>query len=150
MSHLASAEIEGHPMNQLQRERFASHLAVFRTRFPDAKASLANSAGIFLGPAFHYDLARPGMALYGVNPLAPKPNPMIQVARLMARIVQVRRVDQASPVGYGATFLAPDGAKLATASIGYADGVLRSWGARGAGLSWATSGFRWRAWCPWT
>ena len=134
MSHLAIAETPAHPLNTQQRERFASALATFRLKFGDAKGSLCNSAGIFLGPAFHYDLARPGAALYGVNPNPGTPNPMIPVVRLQAKIVQVRRVDAASPVGYGATFLAPDGAKLATVSIGYADGLLRSWGAGGHGF----------------
>ena len=92
-----------------------------------------NSSGVFLGPAFHYNLARPGAALYGVNPTPTAPNPVIPVVRLQAKILQVRRVDAAAPVGYGATFQAPDGAKLATVSMGYADGLLRSWGLVGHG-----------------
>ena len=139
MSHLACAETPQHPLNALQRERFASQLATFRLKFADAKGSLVNSSGIFLGKAYHADLARPGAALYGVNPTpgAPNPpapagaNPMIPVVRLQAKILQVRRVDAASPVGYGATFQASDGAKLATVSMGYADGLLRSWGTSG-------------------
>ena len=59
---------------------------------------------------------------------------MIPVVRLSAKIIQVRRVDQAATVGYGATTLAPDGAKLATVSIGYADGLPRSWGKGGQGF----------------
>jgi len=131
MSHMACAETPDHPLNRRQRERFASALSTFRLKFADAKGSLVNSSGIFLGKPFHYDLARPGAALYGVNPTPALPNPMIPVVRLSAKILQVRRVDAASPVGYGATFQAPDGAKLATVSMGYADGLLRSWGASG-------------------
>jgi len=131
MSHLACAETPQHPSNALQRERFASQLATFRLKFADAKGSLVNSSGIFLGKAYHADLARPGAALYGVNPIPGSVNPMIPVVRLQAKILQVRRVDAASPVGYGATFQAPDGAKLATVSMGYADGLLRSWGSSG-------------------
>jgi alanine racemase len=131
MSHLACAETPQHPLNLQQRERFASMLATFRLKFGDAKGSLTNSSGIFLGQAFHADFARPGAALYGVNPTPDAPNPMIPVVRLQAKILQVRRVDAASPVGYGATFQAPDGAKLATVSMGYADGLLRSWGSSG-------------------
>ena len=133
MSHLACAEMT-HPLNETQRARFADMLAVFRAKFPDAKASLTNSSGIFLPAAYHYDFARPGVALYGVNPTPDAPNPMIPVVRLAAKILQVRRVDQAATVGYGATVLAPDGAKLATVSIGYADGLPRSWGAGGHGF----------------
>ncbi len=131
MSHLACADTPAHPLNGQQRERFASALATFRLKFADAKGSLANSSGLFLGAGFFYDFARPGAALYGVNPTPAAANPMIPVVRLQAKILQVRRVDAASPVGYGATFQAPDGAKLATVSMGYADGLLRSWGASG-------------------
>ena len=132
MSHLACAEVN-HPLNETQRQHFADRLTAFRTKFPEAYGSFANSSGIFLPAAYHYDFARPGVALYGVNPTPDKPNPMIPVVRLNAKIIQVRRVDQASTVGYGATVVAPDGVKLATVSIGYADGLPRSWGAGGRG-----------------
>ncbi len=133
MSHLAVAETPSHPLNAAQLERFDGALARFRLKFADAKGSLVNSSGLFLGPAFHFQLARPGAALYGVNPTPATANPMIPVVRLQAKILQVRRVDAAAPVGYGATFQAPDGAKLATVSMGYADGLLRSWGVAGHG-----------------
>ncbi|MHB1204400.1 MAG: alanine racemase [Rhodospirillaceae bacterium] len=133
MSHLACAEVD-HPLNETQRGRFAAMLGAFQGKFPDARGSFANSSGIFLPAAYHYDLARPGVALYGVNPTPDRRNPMIPVVRLSAKIIQVRRVDQASTVGYGATVLAPDGAKLATVSIGYADGLPRSWGKGGCGF----------------
>ncbi|MCC6913147.1 MAG: alanine racemase [Rhodospirillaceae bacterium] len=132
MSHLACAE-DNTPMNDAQRRKFASALETFRGKFPDAKGSFTNSSGIFLGPAYHFHVARPGVALYGANPLSGKPNPMIPVVRLKGKIVQVRRVDAAAPVGYGATYTAQDGAKLATVSIGYADGLLRSFSPRGHG-----------------
>jgi len=51
---------------------------------------------------------------------------MIPVVRLKAKILQVRRIDTAQSVGYGATHQAPDGARIATISAGYADGLLRS------------------------
>ncbi len=133
MSHLACSEMK-HPLNETQRLLFAEMLSVFRTRFPDAKASFTNSSGIFLDPAYHYDYARPGVALYGINPTPGAPNPMLPVVRLFAKIIQVRRVDRAATVGYGATAAVPEGAKLATVSIGYADGLPRSWGAGGHGF----------------
>ncbi len=126
MSHLACAEVSSDPMNEKQREMFASHLATFRSKFDDAKGTLVNSSGIFLGEVFHYDFARPGVALYGVNPTPGQTNPMIPVVRLQAKILQVRRVNSAGTVGYGATYTAQDGSKLATVAVGYADGVLRS------------------------
>lgn len=134
MSHLACAEETDNPMNAAQRRKFDSALATFRGKFPDAKGSFTNSSGIFLGAPYHYQLARPGVALYGANPLFAKPNPMIPVVRLHGKILQVRRVDAATPVGYGATYTALDGTKLATVSIGYADGLLRSFSNRGHGF----------------
>jgi len=126
MSHLACASTPDHPLNKTQLERFISSLSVFRTKFPAAKGSLANSSGIFLGDAWHFDLTRPGAALYGIAPQDGGPNPMLPVVGLQARILQVRCVDSTETVGYGATFRAADGAKLATVSIGYADGFLRA------------------------
>jgi len=135
MSHLACADTPSSPLNRTQQERFASALALFRLKFGDAKGSLANSAGVLLGPAWHYDFARPGIALYGSRPTIEGPAwPVIPVVRLAARIIQVHRVDAAAPVGYGATVQAPDGTKLATVSIGYADGLLRAASPGGHGI----------------
>ncbi len=134
MSHLACADEPQHPMNRQQLLKFRSALETFRGKFPDAKGSFANSSGLFLGPEYHYHFARPGVALYGANPVPGQPNPMIPVVRLKAKILQVRRVDAAAPVGYGASSMAPDGAKLATVSIGYADGLRRALSNRGHGF----------------
>ena len=131
MSHLACAETPDHPQNEAQRAVFASMLSTFCGKFANAKGTLVNSSGIFLGTAFHYDFARLGAALYGVNPTPQSANPMISVVRLQAKILQIHRVGAGAPVGYGATFVAPDGAKLATVSAGYADGLLRSLGNAG-------------------
>ncbi len=131
MTHLACAETPDNPLNEAQRTLFASMLSTFRGKFADAKGTLVNSSGIFLGNAFHYDFARPGVALYGVNPTPQMNSLMIPVVRLQAKILQIHRVAAAAPVGYGATFQAPDGAKLATVSAGYADGLLRSLGNAG-------------------
>lgn len=134
MSHLACAGTPDHPLNRTQQERFVSALSAFRTKFPDAKGTLANSSGIFLGPPWHSDLARPGAALYGLNPQPDGRNPMLPVVRLQAKILQVRRVDSTDTVGYGATFRAADGSKLATVSIGYADGFHRSLSNKGRAI----------------
>ncbi|MBL8644610.1 MAG: alanine racemase [Rhodospirillaceae bacterium] len=134
MSHLACADEGANPMNRAQLGRFRAMRDTFRTRFPDAKASLANSSGIFLGPEWHFDYARPGAALYGVNPTPKAPNPMLPVVNLKARIIQVRRVDSPGHVGYGAAAHVQEGAKIATVSMGYADGYLRSLSAVGLGV----------------
>ncbi len=128
MSHLVTAEVPDDPLNILQRNRFAA----FRRRLPPAPASLANSSGIFLGEAFGFDLARPGCALYGINPTPDRSNPMQPVVGLTARVLSVRRVPQGATVGYNATWSAARATRIATIGIGYADGWHRSHSNTGA------------------
>ncbi|SFD62405.1 alanine racemase [Massilia yuzhufengensis] len=127
MSHLACADEPHHPMNDAQRGRFDS----LRALFPGVPASLANSSGIFLAPAYHYDLLRPGAALYGINPQPGAPNPLRQAVSLHARIVQVRTVRDGDVVGYGAHHVVAGERRIATVAVGYADGWLRSLSGRG-------------------
>ncbi|MFQ5954128.1 MAG: alanine racemase [Kiloniellales bacterium] len=122
MSHLACADEPGHEMNARQLATFTQA----RRRLAQAPASLANSSGIFLGPDYHFDLARPGAALYGVAPQPGTPNPMAQVINLKGKILQVRNVDSPMTVGYGATHRVTRAGRLATVAVGYADGYLRS------------------------
>src|SRR5262245_12776198 len=127
MSHLACADEPDHPKTAEQRAAFKAILA----RLPRAPASLANSAGIFRGHDYLFDLVRPGAALYGINPLPGRPNPMRDVVTVRAPIVQIRCVDGDATVGYGATHAIPGGRRLATVAIGYADGYRRALGNRG-------------------
>jgi alanine racemase len=127
MSHLACADEPSHPMNAVQRARFDATLAVLRARFPGLAGSLANSSGVFLGEAFHHQLVRPGAALYGIHPQPGHGvNPLRQAVSLSARIVQTRVVQAGDCVGYGARHVAEGPARIATISIGYADGWLRA------------------------
>ena len=127
MTHLVSSEIADDPLNNLQCERFAAACA----RLPPAPRSFANSSGIFLGEACGSDLARPGAALYGINPTPGQSNPMRQAVRLRARILAVRDVQPGGSVGYNATWRATQPTRIATAAIGYADGWHRSLSGRG-------------------
>ena len=129
MSHLACADEPEHPLNRQQLTDFQrAHEA-----FAGAKASFANSSGIFLGPEYHFDLARPGVALYGAEPRPGEPNPMAQVVRLQGKILQVRDVDRPQTVGYGATHRVMRRGRVATVGVGYADGYLRSLSNSGSG-----------------
>lgn len=131
MSHLASADTPDDPMNDAQRRRFD----MLRAKLPDLPASLANSSGIFLGPDFHYDMVRPGIALYGGNPTPGAPHPLHEVVRLKGRIVQLREIDTDEAVGYGAAFRAQERRRIATVPVGYADGYLRSLSNRGTAMA---------------
>jgi alanine racemase len=122
MSHLVASEIPADPVNQLQRQR----IAAARAMLPPWRFSLANSSGIFLGPDFASDLARPGAALYGLNPTPGQPNPMRSVVRLMVRVLAVREIPAGATVGYNATWTAIRPTRIATAALGYADGYHRS------------------------
>ncbi len=129
IGHLACADQPDHPMNRRQLEDFARA----RPAIPAAKASLVNSSGIFLGPDYHFDLARPGISLYGGSPNPGAPNPLAQVVRLQAKILQIRDVDTPQTVGYGATHRAGRGRRIATVAAGYADGYPRALGNVGGG-----------------
>ncbi len=127
MSHLACADEPAHPLNAAQLAAFRAAAATL----PAAPLSLANSAGAFLGPDYGFDIVRPGISLYGSGPFG-VPHPDIQpVAHLFGRVLQVRDLNAGESVGYGATFTAPRDMRLATVGIGYADGLLRHFGARG-------------------
>jgi alanine racemase len=124
MSHLACADMPDHPLNDKQIKLFRE----LRTLYAGIPASLANSSGIFLGDTAHHDLARPGSALYGVNPTPGKPNPMQNVVELTGRILQIRNVASDETVGYGATWTAKRPTRLAVVALGYADGLVRAGG----------------------
>jgi alanine racemase len=131
MSHLACAETPEHPLNAKQIHLFRE----IRVQFRGLPASLANSSGIFLGESALCDLVRPGVALYGVNPTPGKPNPMLPVISLQARILQVRSVAKGETVGYGGTWTAKSPSRIAVAAVGYADGYPRAASAaRGASV----------------
>lgn len=124
MTHLACADEPDHPMNAAQAMRFAEAC----TRLPRVRRSLANSSGIFLGPRFASELARPGAALYGLNPTPGRPNPMEPVVRLRAPVLQLREIAAGTTVGYGAAWLAARPSRIATVALGYADGWPRALG----------------------
>ncbi len=128
MTHLVSAERACDPLNEHQRARFAAAA----DRLPPAPRSIANSSGIFLGPRFASELARPGAALYGINPVPGEANPMRAVVRLAARVLSLRPLARGESVGYNATWRAARPSRIATVAVGYADGWPRSLTNRGA------------------
>jgi alanine racemase len=130
MTHLASADDPANPLNAEQAARFAA----IRARLPAAPASFANSSGLFLGADFASDLARPGCALYGINPTPGQPNPMRPVVTLDAPILQLRDIPAGATVGYGATWRAERASRIATVAAGYADGYFRALSGRSFGM----------------
>ena len=119
ISHLASAD-EDSPVN-------AAQLAAFRSLGSIAaqRRSLANSAGICLGPDYAFDLVRPGLALYGGVPRAEAAGAIRQVVTPEAQILQIRTVAAGQGVGYNHQWRAPADCRIAIINLGYADGYLR-------------------------
>lgn len=129
MSHLACAEVVGHQLNHHQLANFIDSARAFKAKYPRARLSLANSSGVFLGQDWHFDLLRPGAALYGINPTPGLANPMLPVVRLELPVLQVRELQQSAQVGYGAGYWARAGSVLVVVAGGYADGLHRTLGA---------------------
>jgi alanine racemase len=130
MSHLACSDDHSSEMNKQQLESFRQVSAAYE----GIDSSLAASGGIFLGSDYHFDLTRPGIALYGgeaVNGLA---NPMRPVVIAEARIIQVRTAKAGESVGYGRALQLTRDSRLAVVSAGYADGYLRSQSSGGVPL----------------
>jgi alanine racemase len=132
MSHLACAEIADHPLTARQIRLFQD-LSKLYYGIP---ASLVNSSGIFLSYAAHFDMARPGAALYGINPMPGRYSPVRHVIELTGRILQIRQVEQGATVGYRAAWTAKRASRIAVSACGYADGLLRA----GSGTDGKTGG----------
>ncbi|MEX0346425.1 MAG: alanine racemase [Rhizobiaceae bacterium] len=135
ISHLACADERDHPLNEQQLESFQALSAAFG----NVDSSLANSAGVFLGTDYHFDLTRPGISIYGGAPQVGEENPMRPVVTAEARILQIRDVRAGETVSYGATFEAKRDGRIAVAGIGYADGYHRSSSGHGVALREARS-----------
>ena len=126
MSHLACADED-----RAENERQGSAFAALAATVPAKRRSLANSAGICLGPAYAFDLTRPGLALYGGVPRREAAGQVRQVVRVEAQVVQRRRVETGGGVGYNADWVARAPAELAIVNLGYADGYLRAFSGTG-------------------
>jgi alanine racemase len=127
MSHLASAD-EDVQQNGEQLASFRAAIAAI----PHRRASFANSAGICLGPDYHFDLTRPGLALYGGIPRAEAAPHIRAVVQPEAQILQLRTVSAGQAVGYNATWRAKQDTRVAIINLGYADGYLRAFSGKGS------------------
>ena len=126
MSHLASAD-EDKASNGAQR----TLLQTLAARIPHRRLSLANSAGICLGPDYAFDLTRPGLALYGGLPRGEAHGAIAQVVFPEAEILQRRTVRAGASVGYNGLWTAARDTEIAILNLGYADGYLRGFSGRG-------------------
>ncbi|MGB5077961.1 MAG: alanine racemase [Sphingorhabdus sp.] len=125
-SHLASAD-EHTPQNDKQLGCFLAMAHGIKA----ARRSFANSAGIMLGSDYHFDLTRPGIALYGGIARPEMASFIRPVVQIEARVLQVRELNAGDPVGYNATYHCAGKTRVLTAAIGYADGYLRGFSGKG-------------------
>ncbi|MFI4983854.1 MAG: alanine racemase [Rickettsiales bacterium] len=121
MSHLACADDALHPLSLKQLNLFNKRAQ----NFPNTKMTLANSAGVMLGQKYHFDMVRPGCAIYGINPIPSWANEFKQVVELKGRVVQVRHVKKDMNISYHCQHTARKGDVIATVLCGYADGYMR-------------------------
>ena len=80
-----------------------------------------------MGDEYHFDVTRPGLALYGGIPRHEFAGIIEQVAMPQAMVIMTRHVAEGATIGYNATFTAPKPMRVAVVSLGYADGFLRAW-----------------------
>jgi len=134
MSHLSASEDLDDAASTRQLSAFTS----WRDRLPAMPASLANSGGSFLGAPYHFDLIRPGIALYGLHPAGAdmtgaqngESMALHPAVTWQARILQHRRAKAGDAVGYNGTYVVARDSRIATLGVGYADGYPRSLGNR--------------------
>jgi len=131
MSHLACAPDAAHPLNKTQLDRFRKASA----KLPLTPLSLANTAGIYLGKAYHFQMVRPGIGLYGgMATNNPEQEVSKPAATLLAPILQVKYVKAGDTIGYNASFTAPRDMRLAIVGAGYADGIPVSFSNSGTAI----------------
>lgn len=123
MSHLACADTPAHPLNAVQADAFYQ---LHQDIAPHLPASLLNSAGLIALPQHKHDIVRPGIALYGAEPIPHEPIGLKPVMQLSGQVMQIRDVLKGSTLSYGASFTAKDDMTIALVCLGYGDGLPRT------------------------
>ena len=124
MTHLACADEVENQMTQQQLKLF-DHTVEDKSY----EQSIANSAGILAWPNSHRDWVRPGLALYGINPLlTPAMSSSVDLRPVMslhAPLISIKPCKKGEKVGYGGDFCCPSDMLIGIIAIGYADGYPR-------------------------
>lgn len=133
-THFATADEPGDHFFGEQLERFVAVAAEVKSRYPQAIAHAANSAGVLRGPASHFDMVRCGIAIYGLDPfqgdaIATGLQPALT---LVSRVADVKSLETGDSVGYGRRWQAPGPRRVAVVPVGYGDGVRRLLSDRGS------------------
>ncbi|WP_299443532.1 alanine racemase [uncultured Phycicoccus sp.] len=135
-SHFAWADAPRHPTVRAQQERYVEALAELeRAGVDPGLRHLANSAATLTNPSAHFDLVRPGLAVYGLSPVPDLGTPadfgLREAMRVTARLTQVKRARAGQGVSYGHEYTTARDTVLGLVPMGYADGIPRHAGNRG-------------------
>jgi alanine racemase len=126
-THFATADEPGSEYFDQQRERFGEVAATVKAEFPGVLAHAANSAAVFRDPRAHFDMARCGVAVYGLDPFQgdPAERGLEPALSLRSYVADVKRFAAGSSAGYGRTWRAPADTWVGVLPLGYGDGVRR-------------------------
>ena len=133
-SHLSTADQEDNMFTETQIKNFKEAISASHSLGLELTMNnLANSAGIIRYKEAHFDLVRPGIMLYGGLPCPDfaNPPPLRHLMTFCSSVLQVREVEQGTPISYGRTFYTDSSQKIAILSAGYADGLNRSMSNKG-------------------
>jgi alanine racemase len=131
IAHFACADELGHTLNEEQFALFSDVTKSFDEQYEGLTHSMANSSAMFRNKDYHFDLTRPGMALYGLNPTPEQNNPMQRVVDVKLQVIRTRLIPKGEITGYGATYRFEKDSPVALLSAGYADGIHRCLGNTG-------------------
>jgi alanine racemase len=128
MTHFATADESGDTFMPEQLGRFRAWVDPLRERFPGAVVHAANSAATLRDAATHFDMVRPGVALYGMDPFGEDPfaQELEPALTLVTKVLAVKDAAPGESAGYGRRFVAREPTQLATLPIGYGDGWRRA------------------------
>ena len=126
-THLATADEPGSEFFDEQLDRFAAVAGAVRAEFPGVTVHAANSAAVFRDPRSHFDMARCGVAVYGLDPFQgdPAERGLVPAMSLRSYVADVKRFAAGDSVGYGRTWRAPADTWVGVLPLGYGDGVRR-------------------------
>jgi alanine racemase len=139
-SHLAFADLPGHPFTHIQANELQAAVTVAEHLGAQFSVKhLANSAAVLTAPATHFDLVRPGIALFGLSP-----SPAIGSAEglglrpamtVRARLALVKDVEAGRGVSYAHSYVTRRKTRLGLVPLGYADGIPRAASSTGPSAS---------------
>jgi alanine racemase len=129
-THFATADEPDSPFFDQQLERFDRIAAAVRDEFPGTLVHAANSAAVYRDRRSHYDMARCGVAIYGLDPFQgdPAERGLRPVLSLRSYVADVKRFAPGTTAGYGQTWAAPEETFVGVVPLGYGDGVRRGLG----------------------